>query len=122
MAEKPTEQKQQKYKYKPCCSLSCFEKYRNFQFVNECELDLTIDYICGNLNSPTLNYGYWYDMYSYTTKSRIVLRYRKRRGENPVVKLGECLCGEQVIDFLKNSNKKCNCDRGCASVYFNKVF
>ena len=101
---------------------SCFEKYRDFQLVNETELDFAINYICGNLNSPTLNYGYWYDMYSYTTKSRIVLRFRKRRGDVPVVKLGECLCQGEVIDFLKNQNRKCNCSRRCASVYFDKVF
>ena len=102
--------------------LRCFEKYRNFQYINETELDVAIDYICGNLNHPTLNYGYWYDMYSYTTKSRIVLRYRKRKDENPIAKLGECLCQGKVVDFLKNPTRKCNCNYGCASVYFDKVF
>ena len=110
---------QQQYK---TYGLACFEKYRDFQPINETELDVAVNYICEHLNSPTLNYGYWYDMYSYTTKSKIVLRYRKRRGGSPVVKLGECLCQGQVVDFLKNSNKKCNCDNGCASVYFDKVF
>ena len=118
MAEKPIQQQQYK-----TYGLSCFEKYRDFQFVNESELDIIVNYICEHLNHPTLNYGYWYDMYSYTTKSRIVLRYRKRRGEfYPLVKLGECLCQGEVVDFLKNHNKKCNCNNGCASVYFDKVF
>ena len=111
--------RQQQFK---CYELSCFEKYRDFQFVNEQELDAVINYICGNLNYPTLNYGYWYDMYSYTTKSKIVLRYKKRRNETGIVKLGQCLCQGEVIDFLKNPNKKCNCGNGCASVYFDKVF
>ena len=93
---------QQQYK---TYGLACFEKYRDFQPINETELDVAVNYICEHLNSPTLNYGYWYDMYSYTTKSKIVLRYRKRRGGSPVVKLGECLCQGQVVDFLKNSNK-----------------
>ena len=116
-----TEKQQQQQQYKPY-GLSCFEKYTNFQLINESELDIVINYICGNLNAPTLNYGYWYDMYSYTTKSKIVLRYRKRIGMEPVVKLGECICEEKVVDFLKNPDKICNCGHGCASVYFDKVF
>ena len=122
MAEKPTQQQQQQQQQYKTYGLTCFEKYRDFQFVNESELDVIINYICGHLNLLTLNYGYWYDMYSYTTTSKIVLRHRKRRCQNPVVKLGECLCQGEVIDFLKNSNKKCNCNNGCASVYFDKVF
>ena len=122
MAEKQQQQQQQQQQYKPY-ALSCFEKYTNFQLINETELDIVINYICGHLNANyTLNYGYWYDMYSYTTKSKIVLRYRKRRGKEPVVKLGECICEEKVVDFLKNPDKKCNCGHGCASVYFDKVF
>ena len=115
------QQQQEEQKYKTY-GLACFEKYRDFQYINETELDVAINYICCNLNYPTLNYGYWYDMYSYTTKSKIVLRYRKRRSGNPLVKLGECLCNGQVVDFLKNTNKKCNCNNGCAPVYFDKVF
>ena len=103
--------------------LMCFRKYTNFQLINETELDMVINYICRNLNgSYTPNYGYWYDMYSYTTKSKIVLNFRKRRGKPETVKLGECVCDGKVIDFLKNENKKCNCGNGCASVYYDKVF
>ena len=122
MAQKQEHQKEEQ-KYKPL-ALACFEKYRNFKLINETELDILVNYICAHLNeSYTHNYGYWYDMYSYTTKSKIVLRYRKRKGHDPpLVKLGECICEGEVVDFLKNPNNKCNCDRGCASVYFNKVF
>ena len=102
--------------------LSLFEKYRNFEFVNSNELDLIIDYICGNLNSwfPS-NYPYWYDMYSYASKSRIVIRHKQEKNELAVAKLGQCVCQNEIIDFLKNENKKCNCEQGCSSVYFNVV-
>ena len=86
-------------------ALVCFEKYTNFQLINESELDTVVNYICGHLNT---NYTF------SSTKSKIVLRYRKRRGLDPVVKLGECICEEKVVDFLKNPDKKCNCGRGCA--------
>ena len=61
-------------------------------------------------------------MYSYTSKSYIVIRYRKKKGHKPVARLGECICEEKIVNFLNNPDKKCNCDNGCASVYFNKVF
>ena len=89
MAEKQQQQQQQ---YKPY-ALSCFEKYTNFQLINETELDIVINYICGHLNQDYLNQDYL-----------------------------ECICNEKVVDFLKNPDKKCNCNHGCASVYFDKVF
>ena len=101
--------------------LSLFEKYRNFEFVNADQLDLIVDYICGNLNFGT-NYAYWYDMYCYSTKTRIVLRHRQEKNEVALAKLGQCVCKGEVVNFLKNENKKCNCEEGCSSVYFNAIF
>ena len=100
--------------------LQCFEKYSNFQLVDEDELKLAINYICGNLNANyTMNYPYWYDMYSYTSKNLMVLRKRKEKHENPLTSLGECVCQDKIINFL--TNKKCFCKEGCASVYFKVV-
>ena len=108
---------------KLCCDLHCFEKYENFEYVNEIELKHVINYICGNLNSFTLNYHYWYDMYSYTSKNLIVLRKKKEKGcINPSTKLGECVCQGKIINFLENPNKECFCDDGCASLYYKVVF
>ena len=101
--------------------LTLFEKYRNFEFVNTTELDLIVDYICENLNSIGTNYPYWYDMYCYTSKTRIVLRLKEKKNQVTVAKFGECACKNEVVNFLKN-NHQCNCDEGCASVYFNAVF
>ena len=101
--------------------LELFNKYRNFEPINKKELDLVINYICANLNSCFNNYPYWYDMYCYSTKSRIVIRHRESKNENSIAILGECLCQNQIINFLKKGNS-CNCDEGCASVYFNAVF
>ena len=102
--------------------LTLFTKYKNFQFVNSEELNLIVDYICGNLNSAFCNYGYWYDMYSYATKSRIVIRHREQKNETDIAKLGECVCEGQVINFLENESKQCNCNKGCASIYFKVIF
>ena len=107
-----------------CYNLDCFKKYSNFEPVNETELKFTVNYICGNLNANyTLNYPYWYDMYSYTSKNLIVLRRKKEKGiQNPLTKLGECVCQDKVINFLENEGKKCFCNNGCSSVYFKVVF
>ena len=103
--------------------LSLFEKYRNFEFVNANELDSIVDYICGNLNSSfPSNYPYWYDMYSYTTKTRIVIKHKQEKNELAIARLGQCVCENEVVNFLENENKKCNCEKGCSSVYFNAVF
>ena len=102
-------------------SFELFNKYRNFKTINEKELDLVINYICLNLNTCFNNYPYWYDMYCYSTKSRIVLRHKKSKNEKSEVILGECVCQNQIINFLEKGNM-CNCNEGCASVYFNAVF
>ena len=103
-------------------SLISFTKYRKFEAVNKQELDLAVDYICGNLNSSSCNYPYWYDMYCYATKSRIVIRHREGKNESGVATLGECVCKDQVINFLQNDDNQCNCNKGCASVYFKAIF
>lgn len=105
------------------CPLTCFKKYINFHFIDETELKLAVDYICGNLNGGhTPDYGYWYDLYSYTSKTFFVIQCRKEKGHKPLAKLGECVCQKKIINFLDNPGKKCNCSDGCASVFFNKVF
>ena len=106
-----------------CNELDCFQRYSNFELLNETELKFAINYICGNLNANyTLNYPYWYDMYSYTSKNLIVLRKRKEKSQDLLTKLGKCVCQGKVINFLKNTDKKCFCNDGCASVHFKVVF
>ena len=46
-----------------------FESYKDLQSLTFHELKLAVNYICSNLNSPSLNYPYWYEMYCYTSKS-----------------------------------------------------
>ena len=118
------QQQQQELQYQyVCCDLHCFQRYSNFELINEDELKSAINYICGNLNADyTLNYPYWYDMYTYTAKNLIVLRKRKEKGQDLLTKLGDCVCQGKVINFLKNTDKKCFCNEGCASVRFKAVF
>ena len=124
MAEQEQEQQQQQQQRVNYSTLTCFEKYFSFEPVNETELHYVTNYICGNLiGEYNYNYRYWYDLYSYTSKNYMVLRRKKEKGElNPVTTLGECVCQNKVINFLKNKDKKCFCEHGCASVRFKIVF
>ena len=119
-----SEQQQQQQQQSSSPRLDCFLKYITFKLINEEELKLVIDYICNNLNTNNSNYPYWYDMYSYSIKNRIVLRHRKEKEGDfyPLTELGECVCQNKIINFLKNSDNKCFCNNGYASVFFKKVF
>ena len=94
-----------------------FQAYKNFVCMSEHELKLVVNYICLHLNSFTKDYQYWYDMYCYTSKSFIVLRWRKEHNMLPTAKLGEAVCGDKIINFVRNEHK-CS----CSLVYFNAVF
>ena len=92
---------------------NAFIKFQNFGVMDFESLQLAKDYIAGNLNSPGINYRYYYDMYCYTTKCFIVLQ----KFQTP--KLGEAICDGKLINFLKDEKHK-NCS--CGSVYYNAVF
>ena len=94
-----------------------FQSYKNFEYVNFDQLNSAVDYICLNLNSIGCYYPYWYDMYCYTSKTFLVLRWKKERDIPAVAKLGQTICQNKIIDFRENEHK-CS----CSSVYFNAVF
>ena len=96
-----------------------FESYKYLQNLTFDELKLAVNYICSNLNSyPCYNYHYWYDMYSYTSKTFMVMQWRKERGFKEVGGLGEAACDRVIVNFLKEKEHfKC----GCSSVYYDAV-
>lgn len=94
-------------------SYEAFQKFKNFEIMDKESLDLAADYACLQLNNPSYGYKYYYDMYSYIVKCRIVLQtYNKTR-------FGQAICNAELIDFLKDPKHK---DCSCSSVYFNAVF
>ena len=99
--------------------LNAFDSYKYLQNLTYSELKLAVNYICAQMNSPCLNYAYWYDMYCYTSKSFMVMDWRKKRGFKPVARLGEAICNDEIVNFLKDQEHyKCS----CSSVYYNAVF
>lgn len=50
-----------------------FQEFKNFQMCDKEKLDLVSNYVCLQLNNPSIGYKYYYDMYSYVTKCYIVL-------------------------------------------------
>ena len=91
-----------------------FQRFKNFYLVMDDEsIDLASNYVCLQLNHPSFGYKYYYDMYSYISKCKIVLqKYNK-------TKLGQAICQGELINFLEDPKHK-NCS--CSSVYFNAVF
>ena len=90
-----------------------FQKFKKFEIMGEKSIDFASNYVCLQLNNPSFGYNYYYDMYSYIVKCKIVLqKYDKTR-------LGQAICNGVVVDFLNDPKHK-NCS--CGSVYFNAVF
>ena len=53
-------------------------KFKNEEYLDFNELKYMVDFICGNLNSWTPNYKYWYNQYCYSSKAFIVLKKKKK--------------------------------------------
>ena len=57
-----------------------FQKFKNFEVMDDKSIDFATNYVCLQLNNPSFGYKYYYDMYSYITKCKIVLqKYNKTR-------------------------------------------
>ena len=97
-----------------------FQRYIDFNDLTFDELTEAAIYICGNLNSPSFIFPYWFDMYSYTSKTFQVIALSKCRGEEAKAKLGEAVCtGGNIINFIE-TKEHANCH--CSYVFFNVVF
>ena len=90
-----------------------FQRFKNFKIMDEKSIDLASNYVCLQLNYPSFGYKYYYDMYSYITKCRIVLQKYKQ------TRLGQAICEGELVDFLNDpKHKRCS----CGSVFYNAVF
>ena len=89
-----------------------FQQFKNFKIMDEESIDLAINYVCLQLNNPSFGYKYYYDMYSYITKCKIVLqKYTK-------TKFGQAICEGKLINFIENpEHQKCH----CGSVFYDAV-
>ena len=57
-----------------------FQRFKNFEIMDEEAIDFASNYVCLQLNYPSFGYKYYYDMYSYIAKCRIVLqKYKQTR-------------------------------------------
>ena len=75
-----------------------------------------VNHICSNLNADwTLNYKYWYNQYSYSSKAYIVCRWCQQRGQSPVAKRIVAIYNDELVNFETDENHK-NCS--CESVYY----
>ena len=80
--------------------------------VYEEDMDLLVNYICGNLVSWTPNRLYWEVQYNCCSKLYIVINWSKKRELKPYAKKGEMICKDNLVNFFENQ-KHLNC---CGSV------
>ena len=95
--------------------LQVFEEFESRKYVRIEDLKHMCNHIGGNLNNWTLNYRFWYNMYSYSSKTYIVCRWRESKGLSPVPKWGEAICENELVNFFDDpKHKSCS----CGSVYY----
>ena len=101
------------------CRYIEYLSYENGEYLTKAQLKLATNYVCGYLNNPSVNYRYYYDMYCYISKSFIVCRWKKEHGYKPYAKIGEAICKDILVNFLKEKeHKQCM----CSGVYYNAAF
>ena len=99
---------------------NAYQRYIDCQYLSFDELTLAVNYITSNLNAPSFIFPYWWDMYSYTSKTFMVIALRKKRVEEEKAKLGEAVCtGGQIVDFL-NDEAHFTCH--CSNVFYKAIF
>ena len=67
--------------------LDAFDSYKYLKNLTYSQLKMAVNYICAQMNSQCLNYAYWYDMYCYTSKSFMVIDWRKKEVLNQLLGL-----------------------------------
>ena len=99
--------------------LQVFKDFESGKCVHYEDLNHMCNHICGNLNNWTPNYGFWYNIYSYSSKAYIVCRWRESKGLSPVAKWGEAICENELANFFNDpKHKSCS----CGSVYYKQFF
>lgn len=88
------------------------ESFENGDYICEEDIKLVQNYICGNLNSYSLNRFYYYLQYNYVTKLYDVCRWRSKRGIHAIAKKGEEICNCKILNFFADQkHKNCFCSR-----------
>ena len=96
-----------------------FKKFENKEYISIEDLPKICDYICGNLNSWTRNYHYWYNMYSYISKVYIVYWWREEKGRRPIARLGRQFVKiNWLIFFFDETHQNCE----FRSVYYKQFY
>ena len=95
--------------------LQVLQQFEAGKFIYEEDLKHMTNHICGNLNNWTLNYKFWYHMYSHSSKAYIVCTWIKSTRLPAVAKWVEAICKDELVNFFKDLNHK-NCS--CGSVYY----
>ena len=89
-------------------SLAMYESFENVDYICEEDIKLVQNYICGNLNSYSPNWFYYYAQYNYVTKLYDVCRWRSKHGLRDIAKKGQAICNGELVNFFSDQKHK-NC-------------
>lgn len=91
-------------------SYSVFKQFREKKYVHEKDLGYLVSHICRCLK--LFNFGKseecWCNMFAYYLKAKTVCEWKLKNGYLPVVKWGEAVCEDKIVDIFKEY-KHCNC-------------
>ena len=83
-----------------------FEDFEDGKYINEEDQPKKINYICGHFISWSPNRSYFECQYNYTTKTKIVCRWKRKRGLAAYATEGEAICEEKLVNFFKEKGNK----------------
>lgn len=58
---------------------------------------------------------YWCNMFAYYLKAKNVCEWKQKNGYLTVVKWGEAICNDKLVDTFDDEHKNCR----CSQVYFS---
>ena len=83
-------------------------EYLLFEYINEKDLPIITNYICGHLISWSPNRSYFERQYNYVNKLKIVCKWKRKSGLPACSKNGEAICEEKLVNFFEEKEHK-NC-------------
>lgn len=93
-----------------------FNQFHEKKYVHEEDLGYLVCYICRCLKSSfEESQKFWFDMFAYYLKAKAVCKWRRKNSYLPIVKWGESICENKIVDVFKK-HKDCT----CSNVYFKK--
>ena len=86
------------------------KRFERGDYIPQESIKKITNYICGQLISWSPNRSYYKAQYNYATKLYIFCDWKKTKVFRALVKKGEAICNDQLVNFFQNAkHKNCSC-------------